>query len=86
MMLTLKPEISWGAEKLEVFFNPLIWSFNVKFPLIDCKNVVSLKNFQNSARSILISGELRQEVSLETKLSQETTIPSSPYQWGQLTN
>lgn len=35
MMLTLKPEISWGAEKLEVFFNPLIWSFNVKFPLFD---------------------------------------------------
>lgn len=41
-MLTLKPEISWGAEKLEVFFNPLIWSFNVKFPLFDWTKTSSL--------------------------------------------
>lgn len=35
MMLILKFEILWGVEKLEVFFNLLIWLFNVKFLLID---------------------------------------------------
>lgn len=35
MMLILKFEILWGVEKLEVFFNLLIWLFNVKFLLFD---------------------------------------------------